>query len=142
MIFLPSYTLETFEIASHLYFLNSSHSVKIAIATESFKAVKWSFTIIIKLFNNNCLKDKFILIVLKNIINYVLKMINLPSPCISICKLNKSTGFCDGCFRTINEISQWPSMTDVERMSLLETLRQRQGIKRRLNRRRKNNKSI
>lgn len=69
-------------------------------------------------------------------------MINLPSPCISICKLNKSTGFCDGCFRTINEISQWPSMTDVERMSLLETLRQRQGIKRRLNRRRKNKKSI
>lgn len=69
-------------------------------------------------------------------------MINLPSPCISICKLNKSTGFCDGCFRTINEISQWPSMTDVERMSLLETLRQRQGIKRRVNRRRKNNKSI
>jgi len=69
-------------------------------------------------------------------------MINLPSPCISICKLNKSTGFCDGCFRTINEISEWPSMTDVERMSLLETLRQRQGIKRRVNRRRKNNKSI
>ena len=69
-------------------------------------------------------------------------MINLPSPCISICKLNKSTGFCDGCFRTINEISQWPSMTDVERMSLLEILRQRQGIKRRVNRRRKNNKSI
>ena len=69
-------------------------------------------------------------------------MINLPSPCISICKLNKSTGFCDGCFRTINEISQWPSMTDVERMTLLETLRQRQGIKRRVNRRRKKNKSI
>ena len=69
-------------------------------------------------------------------------MINLPSPCISICKLNKSTGFCDGCFRTINEISEWPSMTDVERMSLLETLRQRQGIKRRVNRRRKNNKSM
>ena len=69
-------------------------------------------------------------------------MINLPSPCISICKLNKSTGFCDGCFRTINEISEWPSMTDVERMSLLETLRQRQGIKRRVNRRRKNNKLI
>ena len=69
-------------------------------------------------------------------------MINLPSPCISICKLNKSTGFCDGCFRTINEISKWRSMTDVERMSLLETLRQRQGIKRRVNRRRKNNKLI
>ena len=69
-------------------------------------------------------------------------MINLPSPCISICKLNKSTGFCDGCFRTINGISQWPSMTDVERMSLIETLRQRQGIKRRVNRRRKKNKSI
>ena len=41
-----------------------------------------------------------------------------------------------------NEISQWSSMTDLERVSLLDTLRQRQGIKRRVNRRQKNNKSI
>ena len=64
-------------------------------------------------------------------------MKNLPSPCVSICKLNKSTGFCEGCFRTENEIALWPSMNNDERLSLLPTLRDRQGIKRRVNRRNK-----
>ena len=62
-------------------------------------------------------------------------MKNLPSPCVSICKLNKLTGFCEGCFRTENEIALWPSMNDDERLSLLPILRERQGLKRRVNRR-------
>ena len=62
-------------------------------------------------------------------------MKNLPSPCVSICKLNKSTGFCEGCFRTKNEIALWPSMNNDERLSLLPMLRERQGLKRRVNRR-------
>ena len=62
-------------------------------------------------------------------------MKNLPSPCVSICKLNKSTGFCEGCFRTENEIALWSSMNNDERLSLLPILRERQGIKRRVNRR-------
>ena len=62
-------------------------------------------------------------------------MKNLPSPCVSICKLNKSTGFCEGCFRTENEIALWPSMNNDARLSLLPILRERQGIKRRVNRR-------
>ena len=64
-------------------------------------------------------------------------MRNLPSPCISICKLNKISGFCDGCFRTKDEIAKWPSMTDSERWSVVEKLRERQGFKRKVNRRRK-----
>ena len=64
-------------------------------------------------------------------------MKNLPSPCISICKLNKSTGYCDGCFRTENEIALWPSMSEEDRLNMLNILRQRQGIKRRVNRRKK-----
>ena len=62
-------------------------------------------------------------------------MKNLPSPCVSICKLNKSTGFCEGCFRTENEIALWSSMNNDERLSLLPILRERQGLKRRVNRR-------
>ena len=62
-------------------------------------------------------------------------MKNLPSPCVSICKLNKLTGFCEGCFRTENEIALWPSMNNDERLSLLPILRERQGLKRRVNRR-------
>ena len=62
-------------------------------------------------------------------------MKNLPSPCVSICKLNKSTGFCEGCYRTENEIALWTSMNNDERLSLLPILRERQGLKRRVNRR-------
>ena len=64
-------------------------------------------------------------------------MKNLPSPCISICKLNKSTGYCDGCFRTEDEIALWLSMSDEDKLNMLNILRQRQGIKRRVNRRKK-----
>jgi len=64
-------------------------------------------------------------------------MKNLPSPCISICKLNKSTGYCDGCFRTEDEIALWPSMSEDGKLNMLNILRQRQGIKRRVNRRKK-----
>ena len=64
-------------------------------------------------------------------------MKNLPSPCISICKLNKSTGYCDGCFRTEDEIALWPSMSDEDKLNMLNILRQRQGLKRRVNRRKK-----
>ena len=64
-------------------------------------------------------------------------MKNLPSPCISICKLNKSTGYCDGCFRTEDEIALWPSMSKEDKLNMLNILRQRQGIKRRVNRRKK-----
>ena len=59
------------------------------------------------------------------------------SPCISICKLNQSTGYCDGCFRTEDEIALWPSMSDEDKLNMLNILRQRQGIKRRVNRRKK-----
>ena len=64
-------------------------------------------------------------------------MKNLPSPCISICKLNQSTGYCDGCFRTEDEIALWPSMSDEDKLNMLNILTQRQGIKRRVNRRKK-----
>jgi len=64
-------------------------------------------------------------------------MKNLPSPCISICKLNKSTGYCDGCFRTEDEIALWPSMSEDDKLNMLNILRQRQGIERRVNRRKK-----
>ena len=64
-------------------------------------------------------------------------MKNLPSPCISICELNKSTGYCDGCFRTEDEIALWPLMSEKDKLNMLKILRQRQGIKRRVNRRKK-----
>ena len=31
----------------------------------------------------------------------------VPSPCISVCRINAATGLCDGCYRSLREISGW-----------------------------------
>lgn len=31
----------------------------------------------------------------------------VPSPCISVCKMDAATGWCEGCLRTIDEIAGW-----------------------------------
>ena len=31
----------------------------------------------------------------------------VPSPCISVCRINADSGLCEGCFRTLGEISAW-----------------------------------
>lgn len=32
---------------------------------------------------------------------------NVASPCISVCRISVETGLCEGCFRTLGEISAW-----------------------------------
>ena len=31
----------------------------------------------------------------------------VPSPCISVCRMDAVTGFCEGCFRSLDEIAAW-----------------------------------
>jgi predicted Fe-S protein YdhL (DUF1289 family) len=31
----------------------------------------------------------------------------VPSPCINVCRMDASTGWCEGCLRTIDEIVGW-----------------------------------
>ena len=44
---------------------------------------------------------------------------SLTSPCISVCEINKATGFCNGCYRTIREIADWPYLDYDQQMILL-----------------------
>jgi predicted Fe-S protein YdhL (DUF1289 family) len=44
------------------------------------------------------------------------------SPCISTCKINKDTRTCNGCGRTIDQISQWVKYTDEQRMNIMKEL--------------------
>ncbi|MCJ7799272.1 MAG: DUF1289 domain-containing protein, partial [Polaromonas sp.] len=37
---------------------------------------------------------------------------DVPSPCISICRMNARTDLCEGCFRTRSEIAGWSSAND------------------------------
>ena len=34
----------------------------------------------------------------------------IPSPCISVCRMEERTGWCEGCLRTLNEIAEWSTM--------------------------------
>jgi predicted Fe-S protein YdhL (DUF1289 family) len=47
------------------------------------------------------------------------------SPCIGVCAINDSNGFCQGCYRTVEEIREWWNMTDEEREKVMGALDQR-----------------
>lgn len=50
---------------------------------------------------------------------------DIPSPCVGICRLHPESGLCQGCYRTIAEISGWPRLDADGRLALLHELRRR-----------------
>jgi uncharacterized protein len=44
------------------------------------------------------------------------------SPCVSICVIDVPTGFCAGCYRTIDEIASWIDLSSSARRALLGEL--------------------
>jgi|HubBroStandDraft_2_1064218.scaffolds.fasta_scaffold185152_2 predicted Fe-S protein YdhL (DUF1289 family) len=49
---------------------------------------------------------------------------NIPSPCIQVCKLDDGD-VCLGCHRTRDEIARWLKMTDDERARIMAALAER-----------------
>lgn len=39
----------------------------------------------------------------------------VPSPCRSVCKMDRDSGYCEGCLRTIEEIAGWSGADDAQR---------------------------
>lgn len=48
--------------------------------------------------------------------------VSLASPCVNICRMDQSTGWCVGCARTIREISNWSAKPAEERRAILAAL--------------------
>ena len=44
------------------------------------------------------------------------------SPCTDVCRLDKTTGHCEGCFRSREEIKAWKTMADSDKLALFDTL--------------------
>ncbi|MCG8355694.1 MAG: DUF1289 domain-containing protein [Kiloniellales bacterium] len=44
---------------------------------------------------------------------------SVPSPCISVCQLDNGTGRCIGCYRTTDEIRDWPILSAEEKTAVL-----------------------
>lgn len=44
------------------------------------------------------------------------------SPCVSICKMNPRSGWCEGCLRTIDEIAHWALLDEEEKRAVWAAL--------------------
>jgi predicted Fe-S protein YdhL (DUF1289 family) len=49
----------------------------------------------------------------------------VPSPCINICRMDATTGLCEGCARTIDEIGAWSVMSDDDKRAVWRALLER-----------------
>jgi hypothetical protein len=49
----------------------------------------------------------------------------VPSPCISVCTMDKATGLCAGCLRTLDEIAQWSVLNEADKRALWQRLQER-----------------
>lgn len=46
----------------------------------------------------------------------------METPCINVCIIDPGTGLCAGCYRSIDEISRWASMTPEQRRTIMAEL--------------------
>jgi uncharacterized protein len=49
----------------------------------------------------------------------------VPSPCISVCRMDAASGLCEGCYRTLDEIARWSSASEDEKLAIWDQLLQR-----------------
>lgn len=47
------------------------------------------------------------------------------SPCIDICRIDAASGWCEGCYRTIDEIAIWSRLDDAGKRAVWLQLDQR-----------------
>ncbi|HEY2020451.1 DUF1289 domain-containing protein [Paraburkholderia sp.] len=47
------------------------------------------------------------------------------SPCINVCRMDASTGWCEGCLRTIDEIAGWSAFDDDAKRAVWDAIEAR-----------------
>ena len=50
---------------------------------------------------------------------------NVPSPCVSVCRMNPATDQCEGCLRSIKEIAGWRQLDDAGKRVIWGLIEQR-----------------
>jgi len=51
----------------------------------------------------------------------------VPSPCISVCRIDDATGLCVGCLRTLDEIAAWGMLDDDARRDVWRVIGERRA---------------
>lgn len=49
----------------------------------------------------------------------------IASPCINICQMDKASGLCAGCFRSLAEIAAWGGASDAQKRDILAAVAER-----------------
>jgi predicted Fe-S protein YdhL (DUF1289 family) len=49
------------------------------------------------------------------------------SPCINVCRMDASTGWCEGCLRTIDEIAGWSLFDDEAKRAVWDAIEMRRA---------------
>ena len=49
------------------------------------------------------------------------------SPCIGVCSMDDLTGFCQGCYRTIEEIQQWWDLDSDQKKEVVHKATEREA---------------
>lgn len=49
------------------------------------------------------------------------------SPCTSVCAIDRATGLCAGCYRTLDEIAGWIDLSAEQKRALLASLAARRA---------------
>ena len=49
-------------------------------------------------------------------------MDEIDSPCIDICTINRNSGECMGCGRTVEEVRNWTNFNNLKKKQILENL--------------------
>jgi predicted Fe-S protein YdhL (DUF1289 family) len=53
----------------------------------------------------------------------------LPSPCINVCHMNRTTGLCEGCSRTMDEIVDWGVAPEADKLQVwLAIIKRRSAV--------------
>lgn len=52
---------------------------------------------------------------------------SVPSPCINVCRMDATSGLCEGCLRTIDEIAGWAAAPDDKKRLILAAVAQRRA---------------
>ena len=50
---------------------------------------------------------------------------DIASPCVSVCRMDAASGLCEGCLRTLDEITQWGRASDNAKRSMWQQLGER-----------------
>ena len=52
-------------------------------------------------------------------------MTEVPSPCVDICDVDETCKYCIGCGRSLDEIAAWLTISDEQRLAIMEQLPER-----------------